>query len=226
MSVDASQWIGRTETLEGGVNAELGVIGDVATGGEKRGKIGSALYDADGQDFVCKGGQRIIVVGLTARQWRVLVTATGIETDIANLSAGLRADLYDEGQRHKHRKAITRIFQPFFAARNVDDFDKAGLTWSLFRDFETAIAKDPDLSTANPMFARIEMPGLGRFPMPGSPQNFSASAREEPVAAPALGMHTEEVPCDIVGGSDGEIGRLFDAGVVASPHDDQVRRAA
>lgn len=208
----------------------LGIIGDVATGGEKRTKSGNSLYGAYGQDFVCKDGQRVMVIGLTDRQWRGLVKMTGVETDIAYLSSRLGADLNDEGERFRHRAKITKILTPYFATRNIsdfaDDFDNAGLTWSLFRDFETALAEDADLSTANPMFSDIETPGMGTFPVPGSPLNFSASERQEPVAAPPLGMHTEEVLCDVVGVSDRELGQLFDKGIVESPHYQRARIAA
>lgn len=208
----------------------LGIIGDTATGGEKRGKIGNSLYGAYGQDFVCKDGKRVMVIGLTDRQWRNLIKITGVETDLAYLSGRLGVDLKDEGQRFRHRAKITSILAPFFAKRSVEDFadafDKAGLTWSIFRDFETALSEDADLSTANPMFSHIETHGLGAFPVPGSPLNFSASDRLEPVAAPPLGMHTEEILGDVVGMTDREIGTLFDKGVVESPYHQRARMAA
>lgn len=99
----------------------------------------------------------------------------------------------------------------------ADAFESAGLTWSLFRDFEQALADDPDLSEENPMFSKIKTPGLGEFLVPGSPVSFSAFARSRPEPAPALGMHTEEILGDVVRLSDGEIARLFDAGTVQSP---------
>jgi 2-methylfumaryl-CoA isomerase len=199
----------------------LGIIGDTQTGGKKRGKSGNALYGAYGQDFVCKDGQRVMVVGLTDRQWRGLVKQTNTTDQMAQLESRLKIDLRDEGTRFVHRADITAVLTPFFASHAVQDFaaafEAAGLTWSIFRDFETALAEDDDLSEANPMFKTIDNPGLGRFMVPGSPLNFSTFPREVPQPAPALGMHTEEILGDVVRMTDTEIAQLFDTGTVQSP---------
>jgi 2-methylfumaryl-CoA isomerase len=42
-------------------------------------------------------------------------------------------------------------------------------------------------------------------------------AREAPARAPELGEHTEEVLAEVAGLSSGQIGRLFDQGVVVGP---------
>ena len=113
------------------------------------------------------------------------------------------------------------MLAPFFAARRVEEFapafDKAGLTWSEFRSFARAVREDPDLGPANPIFTDLDQPGLGRFPVPGSPFAFGALPREAPVPAPELGEHTEEVLADVAGLSLGQIARLFDQGLVAGP---------
>jgi 2-methylfumaryl-CoA isomerase len=94
-------------------------------------------------------------------------------------------------------------------------FDEAGVTWSVFRDFATALAEDPDLSLQNPMFSRIEQPGIGAYRVPGTPMSFTGEARETPVRAPVLGEHTEEILGDVAGLPDVEIAALFDTGIVA-----------
>ncbi len=48
-------------------------------------------------------------------------------------------------------------------------FDRAGLTWSVFRSFAEAVAQDPDLSPENPMFSRVQQPGVGLLPVPDRP---------------------------------------------------------
>ena len=199
----------------------LGIIGEVCVNGVDRPKAGNALYGGYGQDFTCADGRRVMVIGLTRRQWEGLVRATGTQDAIALLERRLGESLADEGARFRHRAAITAVLAPFFDARRVEDFaaafDKAGLTWSEFRSFARAVREDPDLSPANPIFAEIEQPGLGRFPVPGSPFAFSAQPREAPTAAPALGAHTEEVLAEVAGLSSGQIARLFDQGIVAGP---------
>ncbi|MEM9011026.1 MAG: CoA transferase [Pseudomonadota bacterium] len=198
----------------------LGIIGEVSVNGVARGKGGNALYGAYGQDFLCADGRRVMVIGLTERQWRGLLAATEMAEEMAALGQRLGADLSQEGARWQHRVEITALLAPWFAARTVGDFaaafDKAGLTWSEFRSFDRALAEDPDLSTDNPMFAEVEQPGIGRYLMPGSPVSFSAEARQMPAPAPALGAHTEEILADVAGLPANEIASLFDAGIVAT----------
>ena len=199
----------------------LGMIGDVAVNGADRGKAGNALYGAYGQDFVCADGRRIMVIGLTHRQWRGLVSTMGLRDEIAALETRLGVPLDDEGNRWRHRKAITEVFAPWFAARRVGDFETefnaAGLTWSEFRTVRQAMADDPDLSADNPMFSPVSHPDTGTYLTPAHPANFQASPRAAPMAAPVLGAHTEEILAEIVGLASGQIGALMDKGVVAGP---------
>ena len=208
----------------------LGMIGDAAVNDGERGKSGNALYGAYGQDFVCADGRRVMVIGLTHRQWRGLVTTTGLTEDIAALERRLGVPLSDEGNRWRHRAAITQVFAPWFAARRVDEFretfNAAGLTWSEFRTTRQALAEDPDLGPDNPMFTELDQPGLGRFAVPRHPARFSAADWAPARPAPALGAHTEEVLADVAGLSGAEIARLFDDGIVQSPDYASPRSAA
>lgn len=197
----------------------LGMIGDAVLNDASRGKHGNALYGAYGQDFLCADGRRVMVIGLTGRQWSGLVKVTGTETEMAALAQRTGKDLNDEGARWQHRNQITEILKPWFAARPAAAiaalFDEAKLTWSEFRTVKEAVAHDPDLSTANPMFSEILQQGLGRFPVPGHAAAFSGLRREPPRPAPVLGQHTEEILSDVTGLDDAEIARLFDRGIVA-----------
>jgi len=79
------------------------------------------------------------------------------------------------------------------------------------------LQEDARVSTANPMFSELEQPGIGKFLVPGTPIDFGALDREPPRRAPVLGEHTDEILSGDLGMSDGEIGRLRDAGIVAGP---------
>ncbi|WP_050931480.1 CoA transferase [Aestuariivita boseongensis] len=199
----------------------LGMIGDAVLNKDERQKAGNALYGAYGQDFVCADGRRVMVIGLTRRQWSGIVKATGTEDQMKALAARLRVDLGEEGVRWKFRHEISALLAPWFAQRRVEDFasdfNAMGLTWSEFRTTREAVRQDPDLSDANPMFKSLPQPGLGAFPVPGLPTTFSAHPRQDPVAAPELGAHTEEILGDVARLSDTEIAQLFDQGVVESP---------
>ncbi|MBA3326650.1 MAG: CoA transferase [Rhodobacteraceae bacterium] len=199
----------------------LGILGEVAVNGVDRPKVGNALYGAYGQDFACADGRRVMVIGLTDRQWRGLMKVTGTEDAMAALAARLGRDLAREGERYRAQAEIGAILAPWFAARRVGDFagafDAAGVTWSEFRSFAEAVREDPDLSPDNPIFSMLDQPGIGAFPVPGTPFHFSALPREPARPAPRLGQHSEEILADVLGLGAGAIGALMDAGVVAGP---------
>lgn len=201
--------------------ANLGFLGEVQVNGVDRPKAGNALYGAFGQDFTLACGRRVMVVGLTEKQWRGLVQVLGLGDALAALAARLGVNLSREGDRWRARREIAALFAPWFAARRLEEvaplFDAAGLTWSVFRSFAEAAAEDPDLSTDNPMFGEIDQPGIGRMLAPGTPVAFGAHDRLPPAPAPRLGADTEAILSDILGMSAGEIGRLMDARVVAGP---------
>ncbi len=209
--------------------ANLGIVGEVLANGVDRPKAGNALYGAYGQDFLLACGTRVMVVGLTDRQWRGLVKVLDMQEAMAGLSQRLGLDLRAEGNRWAARKEITAAFAPWFAARTLAEvaplFDAAGLTWSVFRSFAGAVREDSDLTTDNPMMAMVHQPGIGTLPVPGSPVSFSDLERMGPVAAPVLGQHTEEILGDLLGLGSGQIGRLMDAGVVAQGIRPAVRAA-
>jgi len=208
----------------------LGILADTQLDGPKRGKSGNSLYGAYGQDFLCADGQRVMVIGLTDRQWVGLVNVTGTGAQMDALATQTGLDLREEGVRWQVRDRITEILAPWFTLHRVEDFaerfDRGGVTWSVFRDFEKALAEDPDLSTDNPMFQNTEQDGLGPILTPRSPVNFSEANTPDAAAAPALGLHTEEILGDVVRLSDTEISQLFDQGVVQSPRYNAKRPAA
>ncbi len=201
-----------------GVMGHLGIIAEVAINGVDRAKAGNSLYGAYGQDFLCADGQRVMVIGLTDRQWRGLVKVTDTGQQMIALQAQTGLDLSQEGHRWQARHHITAALAPWFASRTIDQiapvFDGAGLTWSVFRSFAGAVQQDPDLSPDNPMFALLDQPGIGRYPVPGSPVTSTAHARLPPQPAPQLGQHSEAVLADVLGLSSGAIGGLIDRGIV------------
>ncbi len=198
----------------------LGIIGEVTVNGYDRPRMGNALYGAYAQDFVCKCGGRVVVVGLTLRQWDNLKAVTHTQAAFDELGVRLGANLSLEGVRFEHRHAITQILQPFFDTRRIDEFEQSfnerGVTWSRYRTFKEAVENDPDISTDNPMFSMLEHPGIGTYLTPGNPIHFSDAERIPPSRAPSLGENTDEILTEL-GYSDGEIGRLHDDQIVAGP---------
>ena len=200
----------------------LGMIADSTLNSDDRTKAGNALYGAYGKDFLCADGNRVMIIGLTNRQWSGIVKATDTTEQFKKLEKENNINLQDESTRWHWRHAITEIIEPWFKIRTVkdfaDDFDKTGLTWSVFRSVKEALNVDPDLTEDNPLFKKILQPNAGEFLVPRHPANFSKVENSDATPAPALGEHTEEVLGDVLNLSDLEISNLFDDGVVASPN--------
>lgn len=96
-------------------------------------------------------------------------------------------------------------------------FETHRVTWGPYRTVTQALAQDPDMSAAHPMFNLIDQPGIGSYLAPASPLDFSKVPRLPAVPAPLLGQHTDEILQDVLGLSAAEVGSLHDAGIVASP---------
>lgn len=199
----------------------LGIIGEVMVNDFDRPKYGNYLYGAYGNEFDIADGRKVMVVGLTRRQWDGLCAVTGLKPEFDATGARLGLDLNREGDRFKARQEITALLAPWFRARKVEDFaqpfDDNGVTWSVFRTFKQAVREDPDLSLRHPMFSMIEQPGIGEYLVPGSPFEFSEFEREPPRRASVLGEHTDEILSGILGLSDHEISKLHETKVVAGP---------
>jgi 2-methylfumaryl-CoA isomerase len=199
----------------------LGRIAEAQLGGQDQRKDGNYLYGAFGHDFVTGDDRRVMVVALTARQWRALVDATGTEQAFATIEQATGHDLATETGRFEDRDVIAAILRPWFAQRTLAEIREAftgtGVSWGPYQTFSQLVREDPRCSTANPMFEEIEHPGVGRYLAPRSPLDFAQLGRAPVKRAPILGEHTEEILADVLGLSGHEIGSLFDRGIVAGP---------
>lgn len=196
----------------------LGYLADVRVNGTVRQPIGNDLYGAYGRDFPTADGRRIMVTAISNRQWRALGTATGLSAKLAMIGPLMEVDMDDEGGRFQARDAISAVLAPWFAARTLAEVETAfagsGVLWGPYRDFGQLVAEDPRCSTANPLFAEIDQPEVGRLLVPGSPLGFAAlGPRADHRPAPVLGQDTDAVLGDLLGLSAAEIGRLRDGGI-------------
>jgi 2-methylfumaryl-CoA isomerase len=209
--------------LEDVALAVMGHLGFIAEAqlGQQRERAGNHLYGAFGRDFVCADGVRVMLVGLTQKQWRALCDAMDLGEAMSRLSTELGLNLDEEGNRFRARQRIADLIAPWIAARRFTDiqsvFDKHGVCWGRYQTVSQLVQADPACTQANPMFSALEQPGVGRYLMPGIPLDFSAVARAPAAPAPMLGQHTEEILLDVLGLSAAEFGRLHDKGTVAGP---------
>jgi len=199
------------------VMAHLGFI-EEARLGQPRQRHGNELFGAFGRDFVCADGARVMVVGLTGKQWRAICDATATGAAMDALGARMGLDLTREGDRFRARREIAQIVGEWIGARRLAEvaaaFDRHGACWSRYQGIGELVRNDPECSTANPMFGLIDQPGVGPLLAPGIPLDFGATGRLAPQPAPRLGQHTEEVLAELLGIGAAEFGRLHDQGIV------------
>jgi len=182
--------------------ANLGYVADVEVNGNSRLADGNFLYGAYGDAFVTSDGRHVMVVAISDRQWKALVRAIGIESQLTAAAVALGHTLDTEDGRWQARELISAVFRPWFAARTLEDVTKAfndrSLLWGPYRDFQQMLTEDHRVSEANPMFKRIDHPGYGRFLTTGSPLSFSRSTRTPVSPASIIGADTVQVMHDVL----------------------------
>ena len=199
----------------------LGRIAEAQLGGRDAARDGNYLYGAFGHDFATSDGRRVMVVALTGRQWTALQEVTGTAPAFRSLESVSGHDLSSEDGRFGARDLIAAVLRPWFEARSLEQiraaFEATGVSWGPYQTFRQLVDEDPRASEVNPMFSRLEQPGIGAYLVPASPIELTASGRMPARRAPLLGEHTGEVLAEVLGISDAEIGRLLEAGTVARP---------
>ena len=198
----------------------LGFI-EEARRGQPRQRHGNELFGAFGRDFVTADGQRIMLVGLTHKQWRTICEALAIQPEVDALAARAGLDLNLEGNRFRVRRELAQLVGARIATRSLADlqqaFDRLGVCWDRYQTIEQLVRDDPECSPANPMFSTIAQPGVGEMLAAGIPLDFSARPRIPAAPAPRLGEHTEQVLHALLGMSQAEFGHLCDRRVAAKP---------
>lgn len=199
----------------------LGYIAEAEVNGDDRPRYGNHIYGTFGHDFRTADGRYVMVCIFTTRQLHALKDAAGLAEAFAAIERRLGVDLENEGDRFRAREALVEAIAPWVASRDFagvkQAFDAAGVLWGPYRSFRQLVEDDRESTEANPLFARIEQPGIGRYLTPGSPLDFTALERLPPRPAPRLGEHTDEILAGLLGLPDSEIAALHDQGVVAGP---------
>lgn len=198
------------------VMQHLGFIAE-AEQGRPRQRHGNELFGAFGRDFVCADGVRVMLVGLTGKQWRSLCEALSLQAAVDALGQRLGLDLSLEGDRFQARSELAALVRPWLASRSFAQvraaLDTHGVCWSRYQSVDELVRTDPECSPANPLFGRVEQAGVGPMLVAGSPLRFEAPGRVPAAGAPVLGQHTEQVLCELLGIGSAEYGRLHERGI-------------
>jgi 2-methylfumaryl-CoA isomerase len=194
----------------------LSLLTEAMVNGESRQRIGNAVYGTYGQDFTSSDGVAFMVVALTGRHFRDLTELTDTTEAVAALAESLGADFADEGQRYAHRGPLSVLFGEWFAAHTGEQIATAlsatSVLWERYRTFAETAADDR--VTANPMFAELDQPRVGRHLAPGLPVSIDG-AYPAAVPAPALGDDTAAVLREWLSLSAEDIDGLIQSGTVA-----------
>jgi len=157
--------------------SDLGMISEVEINGSGRSKQGNQIYGAYGCDFATKDGRRVMVAAVSRSQWRALCKATEADARVREMEDREGCDLNDEGERFRHREAITALLTPWFGDRSLAQIgallDRARVCWGVYQTFEQMVAEDPRCSMQNPMFESVNHNGIGLSLTARSPIQFS-----------------------------------------------------
>jgi len=202
-----------------GTLANSGAMAEMLYRGGDRERLGNAIWGAFGRDFMSRDGIRFMVAALTPKQWSGLVSAFGLERQIAALEAELGVRFAGgDTPRFEHRHRLFALFEKAAGERDYAEIARRlsehGCTFERYRTAYEA-TQDPALVGENPLFGPSPANPSGfAYPAARSFANIPGLAPGDPLPAPYLGEHSEEVLAERLGLSSGEIGRLVDAGTV------------
>ncbi len=180
--------------------ANLGFLTEAMVTGTRRPRLGNAVFGQYGHDFLSSDGVSFMVLALTRRHFRDLAELTGTAKAVAAVGEALDVDFGDEGRRYEHREVLNGLFAPWFAARTAGEVAAAlagtSVLWERYQSF-AEVAASPRVH-ANPLFTRLDQPGIGTYPAPGLPMSVDG-AHYAAGPAPTLGEDTEAVVADWLG---------------------------
>jgi 2-methylfumaryl-CoA isomerase len=190
------------------VTAHLGAVAEAVLEAKPRPRTGNDTYGTLGRDFRTRDGRYVMALALTPRQWRSLCAAVGME---------FPSEFIREEVRFERRAEVWAVLEPWVAERTLAEvalvFDQHQVLWGPYRTFQQLVEEDPRVRR-NPMFAEVEQPGIGRWPVTASPVEFGAVPRLPSRRGPAMGEHTDEVLTEVLGLRSAELQRLRAEGVI------------
>jgi 2-methylfumaryl-CoA isomerase len=201
-----------------GTVANLGGIAEMLYTGANRERLGNSVYGAFGRDFVTRDGIRLMLMGITPRQWTGLIKVLDIASEIAEIERerGVSFDR-DEGVRFQHRDILFPLVEAKVATWKYAELkvalDVVGGCYGPYQTMHDA-AQDSALVTNNPIFGRTDNPSGFDYPAAGAMATIPQLERNAPLPAPLLGAHSEEILTERLGLTTNMIGDLHAKGIV------------
>jgi 2-methylfumaryl-CoA isomerase len=199
----------------------LGYIGEAVVNQVDRPRFGNEIFGTFGREFRTKDGRYVMICIFSDRHVDALTAAGGFAQVFARIEREKGVDLKTDAGRWQARAELCAVIEPWVAALTATEvamtLKKAGALWAPYQSFRE-LAGSAEHVQDNPMFAVLEQPGIGRYPVAATPLQFGAFEREPPRPAPVLGQHTDEILSGILELPDHEIARLHDEKIVSGPH--------
>ena len=190
------------------VTAHLGAVAEAVLEAEPRPRVGNDTYGTLGRDFRTRDGRYVMALALTPRQWRSLCSAVEME---------FPPEFEREEVRFQRRTEVWARLEPWVAERTLAEvaavFDASSVLWGPYRTFKQLVTEDSRLREGR-LFAMVEQPGVGSWPVTGSPVAFGGVPPVPPRRAPALGEHTDAVLGEVLGVTEHELAQLRAQGVI------------
>ena len=198
--------------------ANMGQLAEVLHQDGNRSRHGNQLYGAFGKDFKTADGKRMMIMAITQRQWRGLLSVLEIEQQVSDVETARGVTFAkDEGVRYEHGDALYPLIESRVCLRQAAELqsalDAVGGCWGEYQSMHEA-AKDEVLVKNNPVFSEIKNPSNYTYPTPGSALTIADHKRSIPIVAPHLGQHSESVLQSVLGLDKNKVSDLISQGVV------------
>jgi 2-methylfumaryl-CoA isomerase len=179
----------------------LGYLAEARLLDEPRRRYGNYIYGTFGRDFQTSDGRHVMICALTPRQWTSLGEATGLSESFRELSHRVQAKLELEGERFRHREAISELLETWVAQRTLSEvaasLDAHGVLWGPYRTFKQLVQ---EIDEAGEPYA--------------SPIRFSSVERTRARPGPDIGSDTQQVLRETLGLSPGALSDLRRSAVI------------
>ena len=199
----------------------LGFLAEAQVNQIERPRIGNHLYGSFARDFATCDGRRVMIVVLTKRHWRDLLSITGMQDVVTALEKAVGVDFSHEADRYQFRDALASLLEPWFLMKSLVEvsarLSSSSVLWSAYRTFPQVL-EDHIANPSGSILREIDQPGVGSHLAPGSPISIgprgTASSAER---APGLGEHSELILRNVLGLPADEVRELLATGVIGGP---------
>ena len=106
--------------------ANMGQLAEVFHQDGNRSRHGNQLYGAFGKDFKTADGKRMMIMAITPRQWRGLLSVLEIEQQVSDVETARGVTFAkDEGVRYEHGDALYPLIESRVCLRHAAELQSA-----------------------------------------------------------------------------------------------------